>query len=75
MRDSFWGRGKVLIVQNTSGNTVNLWLFAHGKTYRFALQPYGRREVGWIEGYEFGDNSTILIGGEDYAPQTFTWSD
>lgn len=74
MRDSVWGKGKVVIVENTSDNTINLWLYAHGRTSRFSVGPRGRNELGWLEGYEFGENSTVTIGGEGFAPESFSWS-
>ncbi|TVS16867.1 MAG: hypothetical protein EA424_13595 [Planctomycetaceae bacterium] len=74
MRDSVWGKGKVVIVRNASDMTINAWLYAHGRTTRFAIAPHGQREIGWLEGYEFGQNSTVIVGAEGFAPETFSWT-
>jgi hypothetical protein len=75
MRDSFVNRGKVVIVQNTSNDTVGLWLYAQDRTTRFSLDANEKKEFGWLEGYEFGENSIVIIGGEGFAPASFRWGD
>lgn len=70
-RDSVFGNGYVIKVENRSEKTLSLWIETSEKKKYFTLEPLGSTEFGWLEGFHFGDNSSFSIGGEGYSPIVF----
>jgi len=59
-------RSYVLQIQNSSDETLNLWLQAKEKFTPFALPARKMVEFGWAQGYHFDANNLFLIGGDGY---------
>jgi hypothetical protein len=70
-RRSLMGKGTVVIVINSSDRAQSLWLEAGSKRTKFALSAGQQKQFGFLEGYQFGDNSTFNIGGESFASTAF----
>jgi hypothetical protein len=74
-RQSFAGRGIVVIVTNSSQSPQSLWLESSGKRSTFALSAGGQHEFGFLQGHEFGVNSSFTIGGEGFATKSYQVKD
>lgn len=70
-RRSLVGKGAVVIVRNSSNRALSLWLEAGKKRTKFALSAGQKSEFGFLEGYQFGDNSTFTLGGEGHASKAY----
>jgi hypothetical protein len=70
-RESFFGNGYVVKVENQSDKTLSLWIESGDKKTDFTLAPRGSEEFGWLEGFHFGDNSSYSVGGEGYSTLKF----
>lgn len=75
-RGSAWGVGKVAIFSNQSPNRLTISVkfennkLNQQKTGNIDLDPNGRTEIGWLEGWKFESGETIEISHPDFSSQT-----
>lgn len=73
-RPSLVGQGLVAIFSNQSGNRLTLTVTFEDrtgqqrKTGTIDLDPNGRTEIGWLEGWRFEPGETIKISHPNYRP-------
>ncbi|PKA06387.1 SH3 domain-containing protein [Leptospira harrisiae] len=73
-RDSIWGKGYVLILNNKSRHylqvnaTFQNPTFNQIATYAIDIPAYGSTEFGWKEGWKFSHGETIKLEHADYLP-------
>jgi len=77
-RSSAWGKGKVAIFSNQTASrltvTVNL-TSASGKepvSGVLDLDPNGKREIGWMEGWKFESGDRVEVTHPDYSSTSGT---
>jgi hypothetical protein len=75
-RESAVGRGKVAVVSNQSGDTLNV-LVAHDspargrhKTGYLNLPPGRSVEIGWLEGWRFESGDRVSVSHAGFQPQS-----
>lgn len=71
VRNSRVGMGKVVMVKNQSEKVLSLSISASGESTSFTLNPGEEKEFGWLEDFQFGDNSSFWITGEGFMPKHF----
>jgi|SRR3954463_1158719 len=74
-RESILGQGYVVIVRNKTDQVLSLWIESKEQRRYFTLRPRDSSELGWLEGFHFGANSTYSIGGEGFSTQAFSTGD
>ncbi|MGE8844193.1 SH3 domain-containing protein [Leptospira terpstrae] len=73
-RDSIWGKGYVLILNNKSrhylqiNGTFHNPTFNQTATFPIDIPAYGSTEFGWREGWRFSHGETITLKHADYLP-------
>lgn len=77
-RGSAWGQGKVAIFSNQTANRLTISVkFENKKSNQqksgtIDLEPNGKTEIGWLEGWKFESGETIEITHPDYSSKTVT---
>ena len=77
-RPSLIGAGKVAIFSNQTGNRLTITVeFKNKKKNQqkngvLDLEPNGKTEIGWAEGWMFESGETITISHPDYSSKNFT---
>jgi hypothetical protein len=77
-RDSAWGQGKVAIFSNQTSNRLTIGVrFENKKSNQqksgsIDLEPNGKTEIGWLEGWMFEPGETIEITHPDYTSVVLT---
>jgi len=77
-RDSRWGQGKVAIFSNQTANRLTITVKVESKQQKqeksgnIDLEPNGRTEIGWLEGWKFESGETIDITHPDYSSKSVT---
>jgi hypothetical protein len=75
-RESVWGRGKVAIFSNQTANRLTIGVRFENKAVNqqkagtIDLEPNGKMEIGWMEGWMFVPGETIEITHPDFSPKT-----
>lgn len=75
-RDSLVGNGKVAIFSNQTANRLTLTVtfknskLNQEKTGTIDLEPNGKTEIGWLEGWKFVSGETITVSHPSYSPVT-----
>ncbi|WP_165779495.1 SH3 domain-containing protein [Leptospira harrisiae] len=73
-RDSIWGKGYVLILNNKSRHYLQINATFHNPTFNqtgtfpIDIPAYGSTEFGWREGWRFSHGETITLQHADYLP-------
>lgn len=77
-RESLVGNGKVAIFSNQTANRLTITVkfenkkLKEEKTGTIDLDPNGKTEIGWLEGWRFLSGETITISHPDYSSKTVT---
>lgn len=75
-RSAVLGNGEVAIFSNQTGNRLTITVKiedktgSNRKTGTLDLDPNGKAEIGWMEGWRFKSGDTIEISHPDYSPKT-----
>jgi len=74
-RGSILGGSAVAILSNQTSNRLTVSVVVKDKAGRdrmvsVDLDPNGRSELGWLEGFAFAGGETITISHPNYSPKT-----
>jgi len=77
-RESLVGNGKVAIFSNQTSNRLTITVTYRNKqlnqtkTEALDLDPNGKMEIGWLEGWRFLPGETITVSHPNYRSNTVT---
>ncbi len=74
-RDAALASGFVVEIENTSDQTISLWIESGDQRDSFSLGPGETETFGWLKGYQFGENSSFAIGGEGFSTKRYAVSE
>jgi|688.fasta_scaffold151478_2 hypothetical protein len=76
LRDSLFGEGMVAIFSNQTPNNLRITVTLENKEKQqtksgyLDIEPNGKREIGWVEGWKFLNGETITVSHPEYSSFT-----
>ena len=74
-REAALASGFVVEIENTSEQTISLWIESGDQRDSFSLGPGETETFGWLKGYQFGENSSFAVGGEGFSTKRYSLSE